>query len=326
MKPRISMVLRVAVSVGLVGFLLWSMKGEFPRISETLANTNLILFSLAVLIFALDVAGVSTRLKLLFTGEGLRVPFGRVIQLTFIGYFFNNFMPTAVGGDIVKAYYAHKQTRETAKSFISVFMDRFIGLFSFVFLAIVALFLSWNTIDVPLKKIVFVFAFSGILVFLVMLNGAAAKIILGALSKFKLWNLGERLSKVYRAVHEYKNKKGLILAVIGISIIAQSIYFLVIYLLAGALGTSLALKTVFLIMPIVCIVSMLPSLGGLGLREGAMVVLFGPFIGSGKAFSLSVLLLAALLVLSLVGALIYVSAAQFRMRREEVSEIKGYSV
>ena len=93
----------------------------------------------------------------LFLGEGLKIPLGRVIQLSYIGYFFNNFMPTAVGGDIVKAYYAYKQTKKAAKSFISVFMDRFLGLFSFIFIAVFMLFISWKNIDIALRRIVLLF-------------------------------------------------------------------------------------------------------------------------------------------------------------------------
>lgn len=323
MKSKVSLILRLGISAGLVTFLLWSMRTQFAHIANTLATTNFIIFSLAAILFMLTVVILSLRLNLLFIGEGFNIPLGRVIQLSFIGYFFNNFMPTAVGGDIVKAYYAHKQTNQTAKSFISVFMDRFIGLFSFICIATITLFLSWENINIVLRKIVLTFAFFGILGFFIILNSRVAKVILKALSKFKLWNIGERLSKAYRTVHEYRNKKRLLLLVMGISVISQSIYFSTIYLLARALGANLLLATVFLVMPIVSVVSMLPSLGGLGLREGAMVALFGPIIGNDSAFSVSILLLAILLIISLLGAVIYASASQFRLKPRELDKLES---
>ncbi len=299
------------------------MRPRFAHIASTLAKTDPLLFSSAVLLFIITIGLVSSlRLKLLFSGEGLDIPFGRVIQLTYIGYFFNNFMPTAVGGDIVKAYYAYKETNQKAKSFISVFMDRFVGLFSFVGIATIALFFSWENIDLALKKTVLAFALFFIIAFLVVLNSAIAKVILKVLSRFKLWNIGEKLSKVYRAVHEYRNKKSIILMAIGLSAVAQSIYFSMIYLLARSLGADIPLMTVFLLMPIISVVSMLPSLGGLGLREGAMVVLFGPLIGGDNAFSVSILLLATLLIVSLVGAVIYVTASQFRIKGVDISKFQ----
>ena len=326
MKGKLSVILRVMVSVGLVGFLLWRMRGQFPAIVNTLTKTNFLLFSLAAVIFIVEIGLVlSFRLRLLFVGEGLDIPIGRVIQLSYIGYFFNLFLPTAVGGDIVKAYYAHKQTKKTAKSFIAVFMDRFIGLFSFICLAMFALVISWRDIDPSLRKIVFLFALAGLILFSLILNDAITKVIFKFFSKLKFANMGERLSRVYRAVREYKNKKTLLLSVIAISLLAQAIYFVVIYMLVRSLGASMAIKSVFLLMPIVSVISMLPSLGGLGLREGAIVMLFGSSIGSDNAFSVSILLLSVLLIAGLLGALIYASAAQFKIKGD-ISKLEKYSI
>lgn len=312
------MVLRAAISVGLLAFLLWSAREHFPRIAETLARTNIALFSLASAFFLLNVIILSQRLNMLFAGEGLLFSLGRVIQLSFIGFFFNNFMPTAVGGDIIKAYYAQKQTRKTSQSFIAVFMDRFIGLFSFICLAVLALLVSWKDLDFALKKIVLIFGVAGIAGFTMIMNDAVAKVFFSTFSKFKIWNIGEKLSKVYKAIHEYKNKKVLILAVIAVSLLAQCLYFSLVYILAEALDADIALRTVFLLMPLVSVISMLPSLGGLGLREGAIVALFGPIIGTDMAFSLSILLLACLFTLSLIGALIYAFASQFKIKNKEL--------
>jgi len=127
-------------------------------------------------------------------------------------------------------------------------------------------------------------------------------------------------------VHEYRKKKSLIFAVTGVSLAAQILYFSSVYLFARSLETDLRLTSVFLIMPIVSLVSMLPSLGGLGIRESALVLLFGPLVGTDNAFSLSILLLAALLITSLIGAIIYVSAAQFRMGRADIRKLETYSV
>lgn len=326
MKSKLMVILRIAISLGMVTFLLWCMRGHFAHIKVTLFRANVTLFSCAVLFFMLNISILSMRLRLLFAGEGLKIPYGRVIQLTYIGYFFNNFMPTAVGGDIIKAYYANKQTGKTAKSVIAVFMDRFIGLFSFIYIAALALFMSWASAQVQLKIIVLSFALGWTVAFLIILHGAVAKVVLGVLSRLKLWTIGEKLSGAYRAAHEYKNKKKIILGVIGISVAAQGTYLFIVYLLARSIGSNVPFISVLLIMPIVAVVSMIPSLGGLGLREGAMVALFGPIIGSENAFSLSVLLLATLLIISLMGAVIYLFASQFKMRDVDVSALSTYNV
>jgi len=323
MKAKTSVILRISVSAALVSFLIWSMRGHLPRILGTLADTNTILFFLAVFIFIANITVLSVRLKLLFKGEGLKIPYRRVLQLSYIGYFFNNFMPTAVGGDIVKVYYARKETGQTAKSAISVFMDRFVGLFTFVLIATGALFISWETVPDKIKQVVLGFAIVCLTGIAIMANGAIAEFVLKIFSRLKLWNVGELLSKVYRAIREYRNRKWLILTVIGVSLCSQTIYFIIVFLLAKAVGSDIPLKSVFLIMPIVSVISMLPSLGGLGLREGAIVALFGPFMGKDTAFSMSILLLATLLIASLLGSIVYMLAPQFRISGKALSSMES---
>jgi len=326
MKGKIFAGLRVVVSVGLIAFLVFSMREHLPRIGETLTKTHPGLFSLALILFALNVVAISYRLQILLVGEGLRIPFGSVVQLSFIGFFFNNFMPTAVGGDIVKAYYVQKHTGKPAKSFIAVFMDRFIGVFSFVVIALLALAFSWENTNDVLKGTIFIFALSSAIGLFIILNSGVAKIVLKALSAFQIWDIGGKLSKVYKAVHEYRNKKTLIIVSGGVSIASQSLYFFIVYLLGKSLGAELPILAIFLIMPLVSIVSMMPSLGGLGLREGALVALLGPVIGTDNAFSVAILLLATLLIMSLIGAMIYLSAAQFRIKGTDISKLEKYSV
>ena len=57
---------------------------------------------------------------------------------------------------------------------------------------------------------------------------------------------------------------------------------------------------------------MLPSIGGLGLREGAIVAFFGSMVGNEKAFGISILLLATLFLISVIGGIIYLISPQFR--------------
>jgi len=258
---------------------------------------------------------LAARLRLVFRGEGLLIPYSRTVQLTFVGYFFNNFMPTAVGGDLVKAYYAYAQTDQAGKSFIAVFMDRFIGVFSFIVIASIALLCSWNLINSSIKSAILLFAATGIIVIIVVLNSRIAGVVLGALSRLKLFNMGEKLSKIYRMVHEYRNKKNLLAVVAIISAIVQCSYFVVIFLFAASLGAGLNLRIIFLLMPIVSIISMLPSIGGLGFREGAIVLLFKDFIGSDNALAISILLLVTLLLTSVVGACFYAFAPQFKFKK-----------
>ena len=327
MKAKLSILLRVLVSVGFLTFIAWNMRGQFPQIVSTLKSTNVLIFVTAVLIFmSVNISLMALRLYLLFSGEGLKVDFWKAFQLTYVGFFFNNFMPTAVGGDIIKAYYVQRQTGQPQKAFIAVFMDRFIGLFSFVGIAVIALVLAWDKIDPLIGKIIIGLAILSAVGFFFTLNAKVAEFLMKIFSKIKLWNLGKHISKIYMAIHDYKNKKAVMLGVVLVSIAAQCIYFTVIYLMTKSLSLSVPLVMIFLIMPIVCVVSLLPSLGGLGLREGAIVLLFSPIVGKDAAFSISILLLAMLFTLSIVGAIIHMSAVQFKIKKTDIEKVEKYQI
>jgi len=314
MNTKKSMYMRVAISAGLLGLLFWIVRGQYGSIFVEIKKTNLALFALALSIYSINVIFCTLRFKTILKGEKIKVPFIRLVELTYIGFFFNNFMPSAIGGDIVKAYYTGKVTRDRAKAYLSVFMDRVSGLFSFAGIGCVALAIGWKTIASPaVKRSVIVFVFMCFLAGLVVLNPAVAGFISRILSKIHFKNIGHKLNKIYKMLHDYRNRKMILARTFAISLFSQVSYFTVVYILFRAVNLEIDYAVVFLIMPLVSVVSLLPSLGGLGLREGAMVALFGPIVGTDMAFGVSVLLFAVLFFISMIGGIIYLVSPQFRM-------------
>ena len=166
--------------------------------------------------------------------------------------------------------------------------------------------------DQSIKRAVLIFVILCFVAAFVCLNSKMAGLVSGILSKIHFKNIGEKLLKVYNMVHAYKNRKMVLLYTIIISIISQAAYFYVIYLAFTAYGIDVSLKVVFLLMPVVCVVALLPSLGGLGLREGAIVALFGPLVGKEQAFGVSTLLLGILFAISILGGIVYIASPQFK--------------
>ena len=107
-KKSIFIFLRSFVSFGFLLTLLWIMRGNIQNIANILKSSNKMFLFIAMCISMPLSAGLAFRLKLVMSGQNIRLPMKDFIYLTFVGYFFNNFFPTAIGGDIVKAYYAAK--------------------------------------------------------------------------------------------------------------------------------------------------------------------------------------------------------------------------
>ena len=306
MKDKIFSALRVFVSVGLLGLLFWIKRSELGDISQIITSCNWAFVLIAGGFIAINITFLSYRLKVIFTGENINVSLKESVQYTLVGYFFNNFMPTAVGGDIVKAHYVGKFSKKKIESYASVLMDRLIGLYSFLVVAAIALLFDKGRLEVDgIKPIVFSLVFIGMVGFVVITNKKVLLFFEKILMRFKMMSIGEKISGIYRIVHDYRNRKDVVLKSFIISVIAQCAYFSVIYMFFRSLGVDVHFGNVFLIMPVVTFISMMPSIGGLGVREWAIVAFFSQVAGKETAFSASILVLFGIMSISIVGGLVY---------------------
>lgn len=307
MKGGFFSFLRIAISVTLLGLLFWFMRSDIMDIWVTITSCNFTFILIGLALLLVNVFILAFRLKIIFKGENMNLGMSKALQFTYIGYFFNNFMPTAVGGDIVKAHYAGKDSGKKLQSYASVLMDRFIGLYSFLIVAAIALAVDKGRFQIAaIRPIVLGLLAAGVAGFVVVTNTVVAKEIEKFLKKLKMMRLGERIHSLYSIVHDYRNRGGLVTKAFIVSIAAQSVNFIVVWLFFLSLGKTVSLGNIFLVMPVVTFISMLPSLGGLGVREGATVAFFAPITGREPAFAVSLLLLLGLFFLSLIGGFIYV--------------------
>lgn len=322
MKKGLTSIVRIAISFGLLALLFWLMRREARDIWGTLAACRIEFLFIAAGILLVNVLMLAYRLKIIFLGENLKISLKDAHQLTYIGYFFNNFMPTAVGGDIVKAHYASLANKEKMRSYASVFMDRIIGLYTFLVVAAIALLVDRGKFQLEaVRSMVFIFLALGALGFIIVTNEAVARFVKKFFMRIKMMRLGEKLYEAYDIVRDYRNRLGVVTEAFFISIIAQGLYFIVVHMLFLALGKDVGLGNIFLIMPVVTFISMVPSVGGLGVREGAMVLFFTPLAGKEMSFAMSLLFLGGLMFISLIGGCIYLWWGVRTVKEEKKGEI-----
>ena len=319
-KTILSTILRATVSTALIVILLYIMRGNYAQIWQTIRTANLSLILLGLAAFVLAIITASIRLKLIVETQGnIRVTVGEAISLTFIGYFFNNFLPTSIGGDVAKAYYLSRKSTGKLSSYTSVFVDRALGLFTMIFMAALALLLGQSQIiDKDLRYMIYAITACSVIAIFFISSKPFARKFSGLLVFVK--PAEDKIKRAYNALHNYKKHTSLIIKSLAISVVSQLIYFSSIGMLALSIGARIPAIEILLRMPIISAVSLLPSINGLGVREGSTVMLFGPIIGRERAFAVSILLLLILLVTSLVGGLIYAFSPQFKVKWGEVPE------
>lgn len=104
-----------------------------------------VLLTLAVLVFPITLFATGLRWWRLMRPLGIEMTLGRAYVLNMVGLFYNTFMLGSTGGDFIKAYYTGKHARrgQKAAAWLSVFVDRVIGLLVLVVIGGTAAAVEW---------------------------------------------------------------------------------------------------------------------------------------------------------------------------------------
>lgn len=307
------------ISIVLILILLYLMRGRYAQIASVLKGTNLGAFALSFATYTLALLFASVRLKLIARVQSIAMTYGEAASLTYIGCFFNNFLPTSIGGDVVKAYHLSKRSENKTGPYTSVFIDRAIGLVTMIFMAFIALFIAGsNVVDKPVMYMIYAITACSAVGVLFVLNESFARKFSVLLSILR--PIEPHLRKAYRAINSYRHHPVLMAQTLVLSIISQLLSFVSVGILVYGIGSSISVMNILLRMPVVSMLSLLPSINGLGLREGSTVLLFGPLIGKDNAFAISILFIALMLLTSVIGGLIYVISPQFKIKLKDIEK------
>ncbi len=294
-------------------------------IASTIKSADKPLLALSALLFLATVLILAKRLDLIFSAEDAKLGYVQAANLTFIGYFFNNFLPSSVGGDIVKAMCASRVTKEPVKSVTSVLMDRIFGLLTFILIpSITFAFVAQDVGDRRVPLIIYTLLAASVFGISLLFNRSFARRFSFVESLLRLVRLDVKARKVYDGLHGFRRHRWTGLGAILLSVAGQATSIYVTYLMATALGAKPSFMTFFMLVPVIHLISMVPvSLNGLGLREGAFVLVLKGQIGEHTALALSILWLAMLLLSSVIGGVIYLFRQDYHIQFKKALPEEG---
>ena len=282
------------------------------RLGESLPSVAIVLVVLTLLVVL-----TGFRWRILMQGVGIDMPVMRAVRLTFIGGFFNMAVPGATGGDFVKAWYARKDAKARyperegvgTHAILSVFVDRFVGLFGLVvFAAGVLLFAAHGeAFEVPrlvVLSVLAVGAVSGVIVVSQRVRRALG--LSWLVSRLPAQGV---LAELRAAASLYRDHKGTLLLAMGISLFNHAGNATCCWLLARALGIDgVTLGNAMALVPLANLLSAIPLLpGGWGVGELAFAYFFGLVgVPPTEAIGLSVVFRLAVLGVNLPGGLLWV--------------------
>jgi uncharacterized protein (TIRG00374 family) len=316
-SPRLWTLVKIAVSLGLIVFLLARLNiGDLlRRVAD--AQPPWLILALG-LYFGTIFLGV-VKWRLLVRLQHFPVSFSDLASYTFSGLFLGNILPSNIGGDIVRAaMLARGGSGTTEAAAISVLVDRLLGLVAYLGVALVsagiavAVLTRSAELDALQKGTV---ASAVILVLgaaLVFSRRTARRLAVmfefGWLARFK-----PRALRSYQAIQAYRSNYGTLAANAALSASILIVATLVWYSVARSLDLNVSILYFFLFNPLIAFVLLLPiSFNGLGAKEATAVFFFGLIgVPSEPAFAMSLLFHAIVVLTSLPGAVFVARARRY---------------
>lgn len=292
-KSHFSLLLRLAIAALASWLILKDL--DFPQLAETFKRLNLLILTLAMVIYTLAQGLVGFRWWLVLKAQQIRVPLVFAVKLTLLGHFFSQFMPSSVGGDLVRAWYVSRYSDKKLQAALGVAVDRIVGLISTFLLAFGSYFLFMRgqdilqisrdtaSIRVPFLQpnliipliLSSLFIITGLIILL--LSFKTFKLML-----FRLYRHGVHFfTQLQEVVKVYYHHPAVFIFSLIITILLQSLVILSYWAIGQNLRIAADMSYYFVFFPMVWAFGSIPiSIAGIGILEGGLVFLFVKFAGA----------------------------------------------
>ena len=317
MSKKIKNIVWLSISILAIA---WLIKGiDKQMVMQSLSQANPYWMALAVVLFATAQAALAKRWTTLLKAQDIHISYPQAVRLTFLGLFYNNFMPGSVGGDILKGWYAthHCPRDKKLHAALSVLFDRILGLTGTLILGSVAALSLQSSFTLPVKgyKIDVKQIIIGIIAMIVisgcLIASKRIRKFLYISALLQKLPFQKKLQEIDKGIRIYRQSPKALLGALLITFVVQTMAIAAVWLMAVALDIKgISLLHCITIMPIVWVISAaIPVPGGLGVIENLMVPFF--IAAADKtAFDSPEQLLARVMALTLLNRImIYLTSA-----------------
>lgn len=300
--------LKLSASFCLIGLLLWI--SDIPSVWQQIQKVDvfIILECMAALCLAQVIS--SLRWQWILVAEGAKIPLKKLFSSYMIGMFVNNFMPTSIGGDIIKAYDIYRWTKDASLSVVSVFFERFTGLVALILLSWIGItffMTNFYTTSFLVGSWIFI-NMACIIVIMIFFHKSWFQLVLKRMEIRRLEKVGKLLRLCYDKLIAYKNRKYLVVKILIVSFPIQLVTIMIYQQISVEIGIHLPFVFFLFTVPLIILISLLPvSFGGLGVREGATICTFSVAgVPTDVALSVSLIYMSITYLVSLIGGFLMI--------------------
>lgn len=265
--------------------------------------------------------------QLFIKASGNKVPMLHLMKLYTVGYFFNTFTPSYVGGDVARSFHLGKYLSNQRDAFIATFLERFTGLLAMSMLGVLFLSLGASAtagLSIAILSVAFGAFILGLICFSLRFANVSFAIARWACNKFLPGKFIQKalglIEKVDQGMCHARSNRVLLFKALLLSLFFHCLTVLNTYLAARTVGwENPDVAGLFVVVPLVLLVSMAPiTPSGLGIQEGAFLF-FLQRIGGSKAHGLGVglVLRAKILLLGVVGGLLWLHVRRISRGAEQ---------
>jgi hypothetical protein len=258
--PR-GFLLRLALSA--VALFLVARLVSARELAQVIGSAHWTLLLCALVASLADRMMMAWKWRMLLQGLGVHRRLQEVIRIYFVGTFYGSFLPTGVGGDVIRVFQVGGSREDLGAATASVIMERAIGLIASALLVVGCLWFLVDREHTDLRRLLV-----GVALALVLGVGGLAWLLHG--------RLPARLARIAAVFRRYASQPALLGRFFALTFIEQFLPVVTCYAISRALDYPVSFGMFLLIIPITLFFARIPiSIDGLGVTEGLYVLLFG---------------------------------------------------
>ena len=332
MWKRLRSLIWLGLAIGALGYLVSQTDRE--SFGRALKDVDWRFMAGAVMLYFSSQTLLATRWVLLLRVHGVRISLFQAVKLTYLGLFYNNMMPGAVGGDLLKGWYIthHSKKEQRVEAAVTVFVDRLVGLMGMLMVGTLAsLFVGSELVvrlggrEIQVRHMVWMVLGAMVVVAVTFLSRRVRRALLLSWLLEKL-PFTKQLRQIDAAIRIYKQHIRTMVLALMQTVVIQSLSILSVLMLAKGLHMEgVGWGDCLLVLPIVWLITAaIPVPGGLGVMEnlfvpffmGAMGAAAGDEFAQGQVAALALLNRVMLCFCSLPGALVPMFGGHLPKRKE----------
>ena len=327
-KYQILIFLKVLIAISLIGVIV--SKVNLDDVWQAFARADKLLIVGAFLLYFVGMCIIALRWKILLAVQGVTAGFFTLVKSMMVAIFFNNFLPSTIGGDAMRAYDTWKMGGGKTQSVSIVFIDRLFGIFTlFIFALLALLATSVEVSYIPNIRLWIIMAVMAgcIGIYILFFQAAVISRYLHRHDQAKPSIILRLLEKIFDVFAVYNGKSGVLFAALGLSVLLQLNVILHYYLLALSLGIAIPLSAMFIIIPVAIVVMMIPvSINAIGIREAIFVTMFGLYgVSNADALAFSWMSFILITVLGVIGGLVFMLRKKVTGERNDLAGLSSNS-